>query len=134
MAFPNRLLSYSTWRYLGLGLTATFFALGTLAIVSPAAAAESLGVIPTTPEGYAVNQKGMAFLGIRDVAASAALLWFYAEGKSREMGIMITAWTLVCVTDNILAMDGPKGWDGWIWTLWVGAAVVATVGVALVQS
>jgi hypothetical protein len=47
---------------------------------------------------------------------------------------MITAWTLVCATDTFLAMDGPKGWDRGIWALWGATAVVATVGVALVQS
>ncbi|PSN63255.1 hypothetical protein BS50DRAFT_591431 [Corynespora cassiicola Philippines] len=134
MAFPNRLLSNPTWQHLGLGLTATFFSLGALAIVSPTAAAESLGVIPTTPEGHAVNRKEMIFLGIRDVAVAAALLWFYKDGKSREMGVMTTAWTLVCVTDTLVAMHGPKGWDGGIWTLWGGAGVVATVGLGLMQS
>ncbi|KAF1968530.1 hypothetical protein BU23DRAFT_583203 [Bimuria novae-zelandiae CBS 107.79] len=120
-AFPNRLLSPSTWRNLGLGLTTAFVGLGALALFAPTAAADSLGVVPTTPESHAVNEKGMVFLGIRDVAVAAALAWFYAERKDREMGVLTTAWTLV-------------GWDKGIWTLWGGAGVVAFIGTGLIQS
>ncbi|KAH8771001.1 hypothetical protein F5883DRAFT_52940 [Diaporthe sp. PMI_573] len=134
MAFPNRLLAHSTWRFLGLGLSTTFFGLGALAILSPPAAADSLGVVPTTPEGTAMAEKGMVFLGIRDVAAAAALFWFYREGKEKEMGVLTTAWTLVCVTDTCVAMQGPRGWDKGIWALWGGAGVVAFVGLGLMQS
>ncbi|KAH7397804.1 hypothetical protein BKA64DRAFT_48112 [Cadophora sp. MPI-SDFR-AT-0126] len=134
MAFPNRLLTPSTWRLVGLGLTTTIFALGALAIVSPATAAESLGVIPTTPEGHEVAAKGMIFLGVRDIAAAAALTWYYYDGKQREMGVLTLAWTLVCVVDTWVATKGPRGWDSGIWTLCGGAAVVTFVGLGLVQS
>ncbi|KAH7063738.1 hypothetical protein B0J12DRAFT_643915 [Macrophomina phaseolina] len=134
MAFPNRLLSHSTWRLVGLGLTTTVFALGALALVSPPAAADSLGVVPTTQEGRAVNEKAMVFLGIRDVAAAVALFWFYHERKEKEMGVLISAWTLVCVADTLVATQGPRGWDKGVWTLWAGAGVVAFVGLGLLQS
>ena len=83
MAFPNRLLTHSTWGLLGLGLIATVFALRGLSIVAPPVAAASLGVTPTTPEGRAITQKSMVFLGIRDVIAASALLQFHREGKEK---------------------------------------------------
>ena len=134
MAFPNRLLTRSTWRLVGLGLTTTIFGLGVLAIASPAVAAEALGVVPTTPEGREVADKGMVFLGVRDLATAAALYWYYYEGKQKEMGVLTLAWTLVCVVDTWVATQGPKGWDSGIWTLCGGTAVVVFVGSGLVQS
>lgn len=134
MAFPNRLLAPSTWRHVGLGLTATVFALGALAILAPPAAADALGVVLTTPEGRSVAEKAMVFLGIRDVAAAAALFWFHRDGKLREMGVLTTAWTLVCVTDTWVALQGPRGWDKGIWTLCAGAVVVAFAGLGMLQS
>ncbi|KAH6974625.1 hypothetical protein BKA56DRAFT_591590 [Ilyonectria sp. MPI-CAGE-AT-0026] len=134
MAFPNRLLTHSTWRLVGLGLTTTIFGLGALAILSPPVAGESLGVTPTTPEGRTITEKAMVFLGIRDLAAAAALFWFHREGKTKEMGVLTMAWTLVCVTDTWVAMQGPRGWDKGIWALWGGAAVVSFVGLGLFQT
>ena len=134
MAFPNRLLTHSTWRLVGLGLTTTIFALGALAILAPPVAAESLGVTPTTPEGRIITEKAMVFLGIRDLAAAAALFWFYREGKEKEMGVLTTAWALVCVTDTWVATQGPRGLDKGIWTLCGGAVVVSFVGIGLLQS
>lgn len=134
MAFPNRLLTPSTWRHVGLGLTGTILGLGVWAIVAPPVAADSLGVTPTTSEGRTITEKAMVFLGIRDVAAAAALFWFHREGKQREMGVLTTAWTLVCVTDTWVAVQGPRGWDSGIWTLCAGAVGVAFAGLGLLQS
>lgn len=134
MAFPNRLLSHSTWRHIGLCVTTTIFALGALAILAPAVAAEGLGVIPNTPEGRTVNEKRMVFLGIRDIAVAAALFWFHREGKEKEMGVLTTAWTLVCVTDIWVAAQGPKGWDRGIWTLCAGGIVLTFARLGLLQS
>lgn len=128
------MLSQNAWSNVGLGLATTFFALGALAIFAPTTAAESLGVIPTTSEGHAVNEKSMIFLGIRDVAAASALFWYHHEGKHKEMGVLITAWTLVCVMDTWVATKGPKGWDSGIWTLCGGGVVVALGGLGLLQS
>jgi hypothetical protein len=50
------------------------------------------------------------------------------------MGVLITAWTLVCVTDTWVAIQGPRGWDNGIWALCGGAGVVAFVGLGLMQS
>lgn len=92
---------------MGLGLTTTIFALGALSIASPATAAKALGVFPTTPEGHEVAAKGMVFVGVRDIAAAAALSWYAWEGKQREMGVLTLAWTLVCVVDTWVATTGP---------------------------
>jgi hypothetical protein len=132
--FPIGLLSQPAWRQVGLGLTTTFFALGVLAIASPVTAAKSLGVLPTTPEGHEINQKSMVFLGIRDVAVASSLFWFYAEGKTREMGVLISAWVLVCVTDTWVATKGPNGWDSGIGALCVGAVVTGCVGLGLLSA
>ena len=134
MAFPNRLLNQSTWRVAGLGLTTTIFALGAWGLIAPSAAADSLGVTPTTPEGNVITEKAMVFLGIRDVGVAATLFWFSRQGKMQEMGVLTTAWTLVCVTDTWVATKGPRGWDKGIWTLCGGAAVVFFVGLGLLQS
>ncbi|KAH6644860.1 hypothetical protein C7974DRAFT_371909 [Boeremia exigua] len=133
MPFPNSLLSPSTWRHVGLGLTTAVFALGTLALISPTTAAGALGVEPTTPEGHDINRKSMVFLGIRDVAAASTLLWFYAEGKTREMGVLLSSWVLVCVVDTWVAAEGRRGWEG-VGGLVVAAAVMAFVGLGLFQA
>lgn len=133
MAFPNSLLTHPTWRVLGLGLATAVFGLGALAIVAPPTAGESLGLIPTTQEGRSMTEKAMVFLGIRDVAVAGTLFWFYSERKEKEMGVLTTAWVLVCVTDTLVATQGPRGWDKGIWTLWGGAAVTAFVGLGLLQ-
>jgi hypothetical protein len=133
MAFPNRLFTRSTWRLIGLGLTTTVFSLGTLCLVAPPTAAESLGVIPTTPEGRDFAEKAMIFVGIRDLAVAATMFWFCRHGKDKELGVLLTAWTAVCVVDTCVTIQGPKGWDKGVWTLWGGAAVVLFGGLGLLQ-
>ncbi|GFF28836.1 hypothetical protein IFM61606_10241 [Aspergillus udagawae] len=134
MAFPNRLLTHSTWRLIGLGLTTTVFSLGALSIVAPSVAADTLGVTPTTSEGRSITEKAMVFLGIRDLAVATALFWFYREQKEKEMGVLLTAWTAVCVVDTWVTTQGPRGWDKGVWALCGGAAVVAVGGLGLLQS
>jgi hypothetical protein len=133
MAFPNCLFTHSTWRFIGLGLTTTVFSLGALAVLSPSVAAGSLGVIPTTPEGRDITEKAMIFLGIRDIAVAGALFWLYGKGKVKEMGVILTAWTAVCVVDTWVTIQGPRGWDKGVWGLCGGAAVVAFGGLGLLQ-
>jgi hypothetical protein len=133
MPFPNSFLAAPTWHVVGLGLSATIFSLGALAILSPTVAAPSLSVEPTTPEGHAITEKAMIFLGIRDVAAAVALLRFWYDGKTREMGTLVSAWTLVCVVDTWVAMGAKESWDSGIWTLIVGGIVMAVGGVGMIQ-
>lgn len=134
MAFPNSLLSQSTWRLVGLGHTATVFALGTWCLVAPVSAAKPLGVDATIQDAHEVNQKGMTFLGVRDVAVASTLFWFGFNGKPKEMGVLMSSWVLVCVVDTWVAAKGPNGWDKGIGTLCVGAAFTAFVAAGLVQS
>jgi hypothetical protein len=133
MSFPNNLLSQSTWRQVGFGYATTVFALGTLALVSPKIAGESLGVFPTTPEGIETNERSMIFLGIRDVAVASTLFWFYKEGKSAEMGVLLSSWVAVCVVDTWVATKGLGVWGKGMGPLYVGAAVTAFVAAGLVQ-
>ncbi|OQE33078.1 hypothetical protein PENFLA_c001G10370 [Penicillium flavigenum] len=107
MAFPNRLFTPSTWRFIGLGLSTTVLSLGGLAILSPSLAAGSLGVNPTTPEGRDITDKAMIFLGIRDVAVAGALFLFYSEGKEKEMGVILTAWTAQALAPPDLPAANP---------------------------
>jgi hypothetical protein len=134
MAFPRRLLSHSTLRLIGLGLTTTVFSLGALCLFAPSVAADSLGVTPTSLEGHNITEKAMIFLGIRDLAVGIALFWFYRDRKEKEMGDLLTAWTTVCVVDTWVTTQGPKGWDKGVWGLCGGAAVVALGGLGLLQA
>jgi hypothetical protein len=133
MAFPNSLLSRLTWRQVGLGFTTTIFALGTLALVSPKTAGQTLGVVPITPEALEINERSMTFLGVRDVAVASTLFWFYSEGKSREMGVLLSSWVLVCVVDTWVAMKGLGGWNREVVPLYVGAAATAFIAAGLLQ-
>ncbi|RYN40895.1 hypothetical protein AA0112_g2816 [Alternaria arborescens] len=134
MSFPNNLLSQSTWRQVGLGLTTMIFSLGTLAIVSPTTASKGLGVVPTSPEGYEINEKSMVFFGIRDVAAALTLFWFYSERKTKEMGALTMAWVLVCVADAWVAAWGPNGFDNGVWGLCGAGLAMSFIGAGLFQS
>ncbi|KAK3115895.1 hypothetical protein LTR53_004339 [Teratosphaeriaceae sp. CCFEE 6253] len=133
MAFPRRLLTASTWRHLGLGTTIIITALGSLALLSPLTAADTLGVTPTTPEGRDITAKSMVFLGARDLAIAGMLFWLHSDGKGREMGVVLTSFLLVCGADTYVAAQGPRGWDAGIWGLCAGAGVIAFVGIGLLQ-
>ncbi|PIA91583.1 hypothetical protein CB0940_09453 [Cercospora beticola] len=134
MTFPNHLLSRSTWRNLGLGTAYLILGLGTWPMIAPLSAAQSLGVVGlTTEEGEAMAIKGMRFLGIRDIAVAASLLWFHHESNQRAMGAILTAWILVCVTDTWIAAQGPRGFDGGVLGLCGGAVAIAFVGLGLAQ-
>lgn len=134
MPFPNNLLSQPTWRQVGLGLSTTILSLGLLALISPTTAANSLGIVPTSPEAHAINEKSMVFLGIRDVAAALTLLWFHREKKTKEMGALTLAWVLVAVVDAWVAARGPNGVDSGIWALCGAAFAMALVGAGMFQS
>ncbi|OJJ67717.1 hypothetical protein ASPBRDRAFT_58805 [Aspergillus brasiliensis CBS 101740] len=134
MAFPNRIFTHSTWRLIGLGLTTSVFSLGVFSIVAPSTAADTLGVVPTTTEGRNITEKTMVFLGIRDIAVAAAMFWFCREGKDKELGVLLTAWTAVCVVDTWITIQGPRGWDKGVWGLCGGAAVVLLGGLGLLQA
>lgn len=134
MAFPNRLLSTPTWRTLGLGLATTILSLGIGALVKPLFLADTVGITPTTPEGRTMVEKMMVLLAARDLSIATALLWFYYEGKSREMGLVLTSGGFIWVLDLWITGQGPRGWDAGAWGL-TGAATFGTVvGLGLLQS
>lgn len=104
-------------------------------MIAPSAAGDSLGITGlATEEGRAMNVKAMQFLGIRDIADGAALFWFHRKRDNQAMGVILTAWTLVCVTDTWIAAKRPRGFDNGIWGLIGGAAMITFVGMGLVQS
>jgi hypothetical protein len=107
--------------------------LGTLALVAPSTAADTLGVVPNTAEGRNISDKATVFLGIRDIAVAAAMFWFSRAGKDNELGVLLTAWTAVCVVDTWVTIQGPRGWDKGVWGLCGGAAVVMLGGLGLLQ-
>jgi hypothetical protein len=81
-----------------------------------------------------MNVKAMQFLGIRDIAAGGALLWFHRERDQKAMRVLLTSWILVCVADTWIAAQGPRGFDGGTWGLVGKAVVMAFVGLGFVQS
>lgn len=134
MAFLNSLLAPSTWRLIGLGTTTLLFGLGSWPLVSPFSAADALGIPnPSTKESQDITRKAMMFLGMRDLAAAAMLAWFHRHDQQREMGVLLLAWLPVVVVDTLVAMQGPRGFDGGIWGLWFGGVVIAFVGAGLAQ-
>ncbi|PPJ57985.1 hypothetical protein CBER1_11759 [Cercospora berteroae] len=103
-------------------------------MLAPISAAEPLGIVGlTTEEGKAMTIKEMQFLGIRDIAVAAGLLWFHREKDQKAMGVILTAYTLVCVTDTWIAAQGPRGFDGGVLGLCGGAVAMAFVGLGLAQ-
>lgn len=135
MAFPNHLLSRSTWQRVGMGTSCLVFGLGAWAMIAPPSAADSLGIVGlATEEGRSMNVKAMQFLGIRDVAVAGSLFWFHREKNHRAMGVVLTAWTLVCATDTWIAAQGPRGFDTGSLGLCGGAAMMDFVGLGVFQS
>jgi hypothetical protein len=64
---------------------------------------------------------------------AAAMFWFSRAGKDNELGVLLTAWTAVCVVDTWVTIQGPRGWDKGVWGLCGGAAVVMLGGLGLLQ-
>ena len=134
MALPNSLLEPSTWRLIGLSTTTLLFGLGSWPLVAPFSAADAIGVsYPSTKESQSITRKAMIFLGVRDVAAASVLAWFYCHDQLHEMGVLLLAWLPVVIADTSVAMMGPRGFDGGVWGLWVGAVVTAFIGAGLAQ-
>lgn len=87
-----------------------------------------------TDEARAANARGIALLGIRDVAAGAALTWLHSMREQSAMGVIVIAWTVVVGFDAWVAAQGPKGVDGGIVGLLVGTVGMGFVGLGLYQS
>ncbi|KAI5206983.1 hypothetical protein E4T38_03533 [Aureobasidium subglaciale] len=94
MALPTPLLQPSTWRTLGVSA---------LFMISPLTGAASLGIHPSTPTEESINHKAMLFLGIRDISVAVPIVLYAMQGKNKEMGMLITAWTVVFGVDTWVA-------------------------------
>jgi hypothetical protein len=69
-------------------------------------------------------RKAITLLGICDIAVGGALFWFYTKGKIKEIGVILTAWTAVCVVDTWVTIHGLRGWHKGVWGLCRGAAII----------
>lgn len=114
-------LQSSTWHSLGLSVAASYTGLGLLQCFVPQTTAKILFDIPTTettpskkadvaranPDSTVVALV-TPLMGARDLTIAAALFAFSREGKTREMGTLILAGTILCVAD-VLAVWKRKG-------------------------
>lgn len=82
-------LSPTTWNRLGLGVAATYTALGAAALVSPVAIASRAG-FPDLVEKAKNDVAGvMASIGARDISFGIAITALSVTGRYREMGTVI---------------------------------------------
>lgn len=108
----------STWHMLGLSVAFSYAGLGLLQCVLPRFAAKTLLDVGSPRGGGSSNNNSkrtdigtgrtpeeatvplvMPLLGARDLTIAAALFAFSWEGKTREMGTLILAGTILCVAD-----------------------------------
>ncbi|KAI5238201.1 hypothetical protein E4T43_07622 [Aureobasidium subglaciale] len=97
MALLTPLLQTSTWRTLGVS---------GLFMISPLTGATSLGIHPSTPTEESITHKAMLFLSIRDISVAVPIILYAMQGKNKEMGMLITAWTVVFGVDTWVAGSG----------------------------
>lgn len=109
------ILEPSTWHVLGLSVAVSYIGLGILTYALPQTSGKILFDIPDTATGLS-NKKtdephlspdiaavtlALPLLGARDLTIATALFVFSWEGKTREMGTLILAGTILCVADVI---------------------------------
>lgn len=102
-------LSPSTWNRLGLGVAATWVALGCIGIFQPVHTAEIFGVTSRDSDTNETNYRAMGLLlGSRDVAIAAALFILGRAGRNREMGAVILSTLIICATDIYLVRQSRR--------------------------
>ncbi|KAH6645279.1 hypothetical protein BKA67DRAFT_541512 [Truncatella angustata] len=94
-------LSTATWRYLGLGVAASYAGLGIFQAVQPHA---------ISPQVDARQQVGwlMNLIAARDLSIAAILFSFAYRGKTQELGTVILGGMIICAADTI-AVGKRKG-------------------------
>ncbi|ETS73180.1 hypothetical protein PFICI_15125 [Pestalotiopsis fici W106-1] len=127
-------LSTATWRYLGLGVAASYAGLGVFQAIQPVKAALGFYDIPKhviSPQVDARQQVGwlMTLIAARDISTAVILFTFAYKGKTREMGTVILGSLIVCAADSVTAWTrrGPATGLG----LLVGAGIWGVIGYGL---
>jgi uncharacterized protein DUF4267 len=107
------ILETSSWHLLGLSVAVSYAGLGLLQCALPRFAAKTLLDVGSQQPGNnkrtdAVTGRAtedttvplvMPLLGARDLTIAAALFTFSWQDKTREMGTLILAGTILCVAD-----------------------------------
>ncbi|EXJ58627.1 hypothetical protein A1O7_06054 [Cladophialophora yegresii CBS 114405] len=149
-------VSPSTWRLLGLGVGASYIGLGAFALTTPALAAQTFGLYPTTPApGSNANptrsttkpaahanadianhaqavETSMVLLGARDLAIGLAVGKLAYDFKLRETGTVVLSGAVLCAVDVYQAFR-QRG-TGWGSFFAVAAGAWLGIGAGLVQS
>ncbi|ETI22409.1 hypothetical protein G647_06484 [Cladophialophora carrionii CBS 160.54] len=149
-------VSPSTWRLLGLGVSASYIGLGAFAISTPSLCAQAFGLYPTSPApGSNANptrsttkpaahantdianhsqavETSMVLLGARDLTIGLAVGKLAYDFKLRETGTLLLSGMVLCAVDvyEVFRLRGPK----WASVFAVAAGVWLGIGAGLVQS
>ncbi|KAM0813971.1 hypothetical protein AB5N19_13973 [Seiridium cardinale] len=127
-------LSSSTWRYLGLGVAASYAGLGIYQAVRPVQAALGFYDIPKhviSPQVDSKEQVGylMNLIAARDLSVAVILFSLAYRGKTQEMGTVILGAMIICAADTIAAWKR-KG-PGAALTLAAGSSIWGLIGLGL---
>jgi hypothetical protein len=149
-------LAPSTWRLLGLGVSAGYIGLGTFAMTAPVLAAQTFGLYPANPApGSNANptrsstkpaahanadvanharavETSMVLLGARDLAIGLAVGKLAYDARLRETGTLILSGMVLCVVD-VYEIFKRRG-SGWGTAFAVGAGIWLGIGVGMVQT
>lgn len=92
----------STWNTVGLGVAATYAALGTASFLYPAFVAGQLGFRSITTAAQDDAAGLLAFVGGRDISVCVAIMALSRAGRHREMGTVILSTMLFCAVDLVV--------------------------------
>lgn len=127
-------LSSTTWRYLGLGVAASYAGIGVFQAIRPVKASLGFYDIPkhvVSPQVDSRQQVGslMTLIAARDISTAAILFTFAYRGQTSEMGTVILGSLIVGAADTVTAWTrrGPATGLG----LLVGASIWGVIGYGL---
>ncbi|UNI21180.1 hypothetical protein JDV02_007192 [Purpureocillium takamizusanense] len=132
-------LSPATWNSLGLGVAATWAALGIAGGLRPAAAADLFGITALGSGGRGDYKSGadrdsmVGFAGVlasRDATIALALLYLGRAGRNADMGAVILSTMTVTVVDVWLVWR-KKGFNAEMAVLTAGSLIWAVIGFGL---
>ncbi|OAQ83509.1 hypothetical protein PCL_05401 [Purpureocillium lilacinum] len=133
-------LSPSTWNSLGLGVAATWAALGLAGGLRPAAAADLFGITALGSGGRGDGKSGAdrdsmigfaGVLGSRDMTIALTLLYLGRAGRNADMGAVILSTMTITAVDIWLVWRKKKGFNSELGVLTVGSLIWAVIGFGL---